>query len=226
MSVIGSAVTNPNTTPDPGTGSAEVVMAEPSIARTLRTAVLLLVIMTVLTGVAYPLVVTGIAQVAFNDKANGSLIERDGVVIGSELIGQNFFGSAGYFWGRPSAAGEGYDANLSSGSNLGPTNPALFERIDETIAALRAAHPERGDASIPVDLVTASASGLDPHISPAAAEYQVARIARERGISEAQVRELVDDATEGRSLGVFGEAGVNVLKLNLKLDEVAPLAQR
>jgi K+-transporting ATPase ATPase C chain len=183
----------------------------------------MIVVMTVLTGIIYPLVVTGFSQMLFNEQANGSMIERDGQVVGSELIGQDFFGTAGYFWGRQSAAGEGYDANLSSGSNLGPTNPALLERVDETIAALEAAHPERAGQPIPVDLATASGSGLDPHISPAAAEYQVPRIARERGISEDQVRELVEDATDGRFLGILGEEGVNVLKLNLALDEVAPL---
>jgi K+-transporting ATPase ATPase C chain len=195
-----------------------------SVSQVLRTAGLMIVVMTVLTGIIYPLVVTGISQALFNDQANGSMIERDGQVVGSELIGQDFFGTAGYFWGRPSAAGAGYDANLSSGSNLGPTNPALLERIDETIAELEAAHPERAGQPIPVDLVTASGSGLDPHITPAAAEYQVPRIARERGMSEDQVRELVEDATDGRSLGIFGEEHVNVLTLNLALDEAAPLA--
>jgi K+-transporting ATPase ATPase C chain len=195
-----------------------------SVSQVLRTAGLMIVVMTVLTGIIYPLVVTGMSQALFNDQANGSMIERDGQVVGSELIGQDFFGTAGYFWGRPSAAGAGYDANLSSGSNLGPTNPALLERIDETIAELEAAHPERAGQPIPVDLVTASGSGLDPHITPAAAEYQVPRIARERGMSEDQVRELVEDATDGRSLGIFGEEHVNVLTLNLALDEAAPLA--
>jgi K+-transporting ATPase ATPase C chain len=190
----------------------------------IRPAAVLLIAMTVLTGVIYPLVVTGIAQLAFNDKASGSLIERDGETIGSELIGQNFFGSVGYFWGRPSAAGAGYDASASSGSNLGPTNPALFERIEQSVTDIRAANPERGDEPIPIDLVTASGSGLDPHISPAGAEYQAPRIARERGISEDQVRDLIDDATDGRFLGFLGEEGVNVLKLNLALDELAPLS--
>lgn len=196
--------------------------AQPSrsmIRDVIRPALAMIVVMTVLTGVLYPLTMTGIAQVLFPDKADGSMIERDGQVIGSELIGQNFFGEPGYFWGRPSAAGEGYDANASSGSNLGPTNPVLLDRIDDAVAAIRASHPERGNAPVPVDLVTASASGLDPHISPAAAEYQTPRIARERGISEEQVRDLIADATEGREFGVLGEERVNVLTLNLALDE-------
>lgn len=203
---------------------AELEPERGGLLRQARTAALMLIILTVLTGVIYPLVVTGVAQLFFNDQADGSLIERDGQVIGSELIGQDFFGQAGYFWGRQSAAGDGYDANLSSGSNLGPTNPVLLERIDETVVAIQAAHPEQAGVPIPVDLVTASGSGLDPHISPAAAEYQMARIARERGLSVEQVRELVNDHTDGRALGVLGEERVNVLKLNLALDEAAPLA--
>jgi K+-transporting ATPase ATPase C chain len=194
-----------------------------SILQALKTGSLMLLVMTALTGLAYPLVVTGIGQLLFNDQANGSQLERDGVTIGSELIGQNFFGTPGYFWGRPSAAGDGYDASASSGSNLGPTNQVLLDRIDETIAELQAAHPERAGAEIPVDLVTASGSGLDPHISPAAAEYQAPRIARERGISEEQVRALVEEATDGRTFGILGEPRVNVLKLNLALDEAAPM---
>jgi potassium-transporting ATPase KdpC subunit len=205
------------TTDDPERGD--------SLLSVIRPALMVLVVLTLLTGLIYPLVITGVSQAIFKDKANGSLIARDGQTIGSALIGQNFFGADGYFWGRPSAAGaDGYDANASGGSNLGPTNPELVERINQTVAAIRAAHPERGDTPIPVDLVTASASGLDPQISPAAAEYQVLRVARQRRLSVEQVRQLVKDATEGRSLGVLGEAGINVLKLNLALDRAAPLA--
>jgi K+-transporting ATPase ATPase C chain len=216
MSACANAVTTGAGDPEQGGGS---------LLSVIRPALALLVVFTLLTGLVYPLVITGVSQALFKDKANGSLITRDGQTIGSELIGQNFFGAVGYFWGRPSAAGaDGYDANASSGSNLGPTNPALLDRINQTVADIRAAHPERGDAPIPVDLVTASGSGLDPQISPAAAEYQVPRIARQRGLSEDQVRQLIKDATEGRSLGFLGEQGVNVLQLNLALDTLAPLA--
>jgi K+-transporting ATPase ATPase C chain len=197
-----------------------------SLLRQMRIGFTILIVFTLLTGVIYPLVITGIAQVVFNDKANGSMIERDGQTVGSELVGQDFFGQVGYFWGRPSAGVDGYNGGVSSGSNLGPTNPVLIDRINESVAAIQAAHPERAGQPIPVDLVTASGSGLDPHISPASAEYQVPRIARERGISEEQVRDLVDEYTDGRTLGVLGEPRVNVLQLNLALDELAPLAGR
>lgn len=184
-----------------------------------RPAVVLLAMLTILTGVIYPVVVTTVAQVAFPYQANGSVMVRDGQVVGSDLIGQNF-DAPEYFWGRLSATGEvPYNAAASSGSNLGPTNPALTDAAAARIAALHAADPANA-APIPVDLVTASASGLDPHISPAAAAYQVARVARERGLDEATVRQLVAQHTEGRTFGMLGEPRVNVLALNLALDEM------
>jgi K+-transporting ATPase ATPase C chain len=183
----------------------------------LKTATLMLVALTALTGVVYPLVVTGIGQLVFRSEANGSLIERDGEVVGSELIGQTF-SSPGYFWGRPSAVS--YNGGGSAGSNLGPINPALLDRVTATVATLREAHGDT--APIPVDLATASSSGLDPHISPAAALYQVARVASARGTSEEKIRALVDEHTEGRQLGFLGEPRVNVLLLNLALDDLAP----
>lgn len=192
----------------------------------LRTAALMIVVLTVITGIAYPLATTGIAQGLFHDKANGSLIEQDDTVVGSSLIGQNFVDPttgktlAGYFRGRPSAAGAGYDASASSGSNLGPTNQALLDRIGADAVTIRQENGLAADAPLPVDLVTTSASGLDPNISPAAAELQVARVAKERGIGEDQVRELVEHHTSGRTLGLFGEPRVNVLSLNMDLDEL------
>jgi K+-transporting ATPase ATPase C chain len=175
-------------------------------------------LLTVLTGVAYPLAVTGGAQALFPHQANGSLIEREGRVIGSELIGQPFAGE-GYFWGRPSATAPAYNAAASTGSNLGPLNEGLQEAVRERVATLRAAYP--GADPVPVDLVTASGSGLDPHISPAAARYQVSRVARARGMDQAAVEVLVADHTEGRQLGALGEPRVNVLLLNLALDSVS-----
>lgn len=183
----------------------------------LQPALRLLALMTVLTGVAYPLIVTGVAQAVFPHQANGSLIERNGKVIGSELIGQSFTAPK-YFWGRASATSPTpYNAAASSGSNLGPLNPALETAIKERIAALKAVDPGNA-APIPVDLVTASASGLDPHISPAAAAYQVERVARVRGMNVESLRTLVAAHTEGRTFGVLGEARVNVLALNLALE--------
>jgi potassium-transporting ATPase KdpC subunit len=183
----------------------------------LRPALTLFVVISLLTGLAYPLLVTGIAQVAFNDAANGSLITRDGKVVGSRLIGQSF-SQPKYFWGRPSATGPmSHNAGASGGSNLGPLNPALTHAVKGRIEALRAADPGN-TAPVPVDLVTTSASGLDPHISRAAADYQTRRVARERGLPQADVRALIEAHTEGRWLGFLGEPRVNVLLLNLALD--------
>jgi K+-transporting ATPase ATPase C chain len=183
--------------------------------RQLRYAIGFVVLLTVLTGVIYPLAVTGLAQALFRDQANGSLISDNGKVVGSELIGQSF-SDYRYFWGRLSATE--YDAAASSGSNYGPTNPALLEAIQARIDALKEVDPDNQEP-IPVDLVTASGSGLDPHISIAAAQYQIPRVARYRGLSEDEVSALVDRFTEGRQFGVLGEPRVNVLKLNLALDE-------
>lgn len=177
---------------------------------------MMLLVLTLLTGVIYPLIVTGLAQGLFHHQANGSLLEKQGKVIGSELIGQNF-DNPGYFWGRLSAATPPYNAAASQGSNLGPLNPVLQEKVKNRIAELRKADPDN-NAPIPVDLVTASGSGLDPDISVAAALYQVARVARVRQLPEANVRKLVMDHIQPRQFGIFGEPRVNVLRLNLALD--------
>src|SRR5262245_4139124 len=180
-------------------------------------AVRLLLVFTVLTGLAYPLALTGLAQVLFPHRANGSLITHDGRIVGSELIGQPFAGAT-YFWSRPSATTPAYNGGSSTGSNLGPTNPALADRVAAEVKTLRESH---GDGTIPVDLATASGSGLDPHISPAAALYQAPRVARARGLPAQSVEDLVKRHIEGRQLGFLGEPRVNVLQLNLALDDLA-----
>ncbi len=190
--------------------------------KNLMTAVLMTLTTTILLGLIYPLVVTGMAQVLFPNKANGQLIRRDGKVVGSRIIGQAFVGAA-YFHSRPSAAGNGYDAANSGGTNLGPTNKKLIDRVLTDVSQL---HGENPNAPVPVDLVTTSASGLDPDITPAAALFQVPRIARERGLSEKQLQQLVSKHTAQRQFGILGEPGVNVLELNLDLDEHFPATKR
>jgi potassium-transporting ATPase KdpC subunit len=187
------------------------------MGKLIRQSIVMLLLLTAVTGVVYPLVATGLAQVLFPRTANGSLIERNGKAAGSELIGQAF-SDPKYFWSRPSATAPfAGNSATSSGSNLGPTNPALADAVRQRIEALRAADPGN-TAPVPADLVTASGSGLDPHISPAAAEYQVARVARVRGVPAAGVRKLIAAATDGRTFGILGEPRVNVLELNLALD--------
>jgi len=185
--------------------------------RELRPALIVFAALTLVTGVAYPLVTTLVGSIAFSSQVAGSVVERDGKAVGSRLLGQPF-SSLQYFWSRPSATGPmPYNSAISSGSNQGPLSPALHEAVEERVAALRAADPGN-NAPVPVDLVTASGSGLDPHISVAAAEYQVARVARVRSLAATEVAALVREHTEGRTFGVLGEPRVNVLELNLALD--------
>ena len=190
------------------------------MGKLLRQAIVLLLLLTAITGIAYPFAVTGIAQLVFPHQANGSLIVRDGKPIGSALIGQSFTDPK-YFWGRPSATTpQPYNGTTSGGSNLGPGNPALVDAVEQRIAALRAADPGN-DAPVPVDMVSTSGSGLDPDISPAAARYQVNRVARARSLSAREVQALVDRYTRDRQFGVLGEPRVNVLELNLALNKLA-----
>ncbi len=188
-----------------------------AFSRQLVPGLVMVLAFTVLLGLAYPLVVTVIGQVAFGHQADGSLVERDGVVVGSELIGQSF-ADAAYFHPRPSAAGDGYDGAASSGSNLGPTNPDLLDTVEERVAAYQEENGLGAEAEVPVDAVTASGSGLDPHISVANARLQASRVASERGLALVEVLALVDAHTDQRPLGILGDPGVNVLGLNLALD--------
>ena len=194
--------------------------------RSLAVAIKMTIVLTVLTGLLYPLVMTGIAHVVFPAQAQGSLVVSNGQVVGSSLIGQRFV-APGYFHDRPSAAGDkGYDASASSGSNLGPTNKALIEAVRSRLKGVIEENPGTSPEQVPIDLVTTSGSGLDPEISPAAAELQVARVAKARGLGEDQVRKLVEQSTRGRWMGIVGEPGVNVLALNLALDDAAPPSRR
>ena len=189
-----------------------------NLLRHVYPAIVLTIVLTVLLGIVYPFVTTGLSELLFKEKARGSLIEREGKVIGSRLIGQPFKG-ASYFHSRPSAAGSGYDATASGGTNLGPTSKQLFE--EQVRGRAKQLHAENPNIKIPIDLITSSGSGLDPHISPVAAEFQVPRVAGERGMSEEEVRRLVHNYTEERQFGVLGEPRVSVLELNLALDQAS-----
>jgi len=192
-----------------------------ALIRQIRPALMMTLVFTLICGVAYPLLSTAIGQTAFSDKANGSLIRRDGVVVGSKLLGQSF-AAPKYFHPRPSAAGAGYDGSASSGSNLGPLSPDLLQAVAQRAASYRQENGLADDALVPVDAVTSSASGLDPHISIANARLQVARVARERGLDIDVVESLVTNHTDGRDLYVLGDPGVNVVELNLALDALSP----
>jgi K+-transporting ATPase ATPase C chain len=199
-----------------------------ALKASLRPAIALIIVFTALLGIAYPLATTGVAQVLFGDRANGSLVKENGTVVGSSLIGQSFIDPEtnavipGYFRGRPSASN--YDAMASGGSNYGPTNQLLVDRVTELIAIIRQENGMTAEQQVPVDLVTASGSGLDPDVSPASADLQIARVAQQRGITEDQVRELIDDATSKATLGFMGEERVNVFELNKALDDQYPMA--
>ncbi|MGP4864137.1 potassium-transporting ATPase subunit KdpC [Psychrobacter sp. T6-5] len=187
----------------------------------LKPAILLFILLGIILGLCYPLLMTGVGQVTMPNQANGSLIEKEGQLVGSALIGQQF-DQPQYIWTRPSAAGDGYDATQSSGSNLGPLNPELTSNVEAQVQKLKAADPQN-KAPIPIDLVTMSGSGLDPHISPAAAQWQANRVANIRGISAEQVQKAIDDNTDSKQFNIFGEPRVNVLAVNLALDQISTL---
>jgi len=212
----------PKVAPVPSPPAETTKSQTSTLAANLRIAILITLVTTVIFGLLYPLTVTAIAQIFFPHQANGSLIEKNNQIVGSELIGQTFAGP-GYFHSRPSAAGTGYDASQSQGSNLAPTNHQLIDRIKSDSEKL---HAENPNVPIPVDLVTASGSGLDPEISPAAAEFQIARVAKDRNISENDVRQIVAKHTLSRQFGFLGEPRVRVLELNLELDTTHPMARR
>ena len=203
------------------TGSSNTLDNAATYMPMLKPAVLLFILLGIILGLCYPLLMTGVGQVTMPNQANGSLIEKEGQLVGSALIGQQF-DQPQYIWTRPSAAGDGYDATQSSGSNLGPLNPELASNVEAQVQKLKAADPQN-KAPIPIDLVTMSGSGLDPHISPAAAQWQENRVASIRGISAEQVQKAIDDNTDSKQFNVFGEPRVNVLAVNLALDQISTL---